>query len=130
LTRGQFEPDFKRSPNEMKTRHSIQAVVAALIAQVGAGCAIWLSTKVMAYHWHDFHGGKPLPPLTNMTLRFGMVVPIGAAVLILAGLAIPFLRARTPWWLLAVALFEVLVLAILMLGLAVPGCFVASQMGT
>jgi len=113
----------------MKIRHSILAVVAALIAQVGTGCAIWLSTQIMAYHWHDFHGGKALPPVTNMTLRFGIAVPIAAALLTIAGVAIPFLRTRIHWWLLGVVLLEALALAIMMIGLAAPSICLTYQMG-
>jgi hypothetical protein len=114
----------------MKTRESIYAAVAVLMAQVGVGYAIRLSTQIMVYHWHEVLGGKNLPLLTTITLRFGMAVPIGAALLTIAGVAIPFLRARVHWWLLGVVLLEALVLAIFMIGLAAPSICVTYRIGT
>jgi hypothetical protein len=113
----------------MKIRVPILAAFAVLIAQVGVGYAIRLSTQVMAYHWHELLDGKALPPLTTMTLRFGMAVPIAAALLTVAGVAIPVLRSRVHWWLLGVVLLEAIVLAGFMIGLAAPSICVTYQFG-
>jgi hypothetical protein len=111
----------------MKNRETILATVVSLIVQIGIGYAVYLATGVMAYHWHDYIGGKALPPLINMTLRFGMAVPIGASLLILVGVSIPFFRTRVHWWICGVVLLEALLLAIAMLGLAAPGSCITYQ---
>ena len=114
----------------MKNRETILAVAASLIAQIGIGYAIRMATRIMSFHWQEVLGGKALPQLTTIALRFGVAVPIGATVLILVGVAIPLLRARAQWWLLGVVLVEAITLAVLMIGLAAPSISVTYQMGT
>ncbi len=106
----------------MKSRETILATVASLIAQIGIAYAVRPATQIMAGHWHEFHGGKALPPLTEFAIQYGIGVPVAATVLILLVVAVPALRVRAHLCFLGVALFEALALAALLIGLAAPGC--------
>jgi len=105
----------------MKRNTDFLAGISGLIAQIGIGYGMRVSHG--SFHRHCESGlleGAKLAQITVLSLQWMRFVPVIAAVLLIGGRQISYLRNRILWSTCGIAILECLVLTILMMELCFP----------
>jgi hypothetical protein len=114
----------------MKTLADKLCALAGIIAQVGVGYCTWQAHWAFTRHWNEVLAGAPLPQITVISLAMLRFIPIAIAILIAIAFIIPILQKRIMWWTLLVTLFEVLIMALMLMGVSFPAMIINYRIGS
>lgn len=112
----------------MKRNIDFLAGISGLIAQIGNGYGMHVAHGSFHRYWSEILEGAKLAQITVLSLQWMRFVPVIAAVLLIAGLLVSYLRKRILWWTCGIALLECLVLTILMMGLCFPALTITTKL--
>lgn len=100
-----------------------------LAVQALAAWAMFIAAWCMGRNWTEVIGGN-VPRLTDLALHYPVVIPAGAAILAVIVVFVALRRGRPATeWFLALAVAEIIALALFAVAISMPALAITYRLG-